>query len=50
MSTVIAFLALVVSLATFVVAGRRTRIDRQRQVFADAFEAVMGISVHRPPL
>jgi hypothetical protein len=41
MSTVIAFLALVVSLATFAVAGRRVRIDRQRQVFADAFQAVM---------
>jgi hypothetical protein len=41
MSTLIAFVALVVSLATFVVAGRRARLDRQRQVFADAFEAVM---------
>lgn len=41
MSTVIAFLALIVSLVTFVVAGRRARLDRQRQVFADAFEAVM---------
>jgi hypothetical protein len=41
MSTAIAFLALVVSLATFAVAGRRARIDRQRRMFADAFEAVM---------
>jgi hypothetical protein len=41
MTAVIAFLALFVSLGTFVVAGRRTRLDRQRQVFADAFEAVM---------
>jgi hypothetical protein len=41
MTAVIAFLALVVSLGTFVVAGRRARLDRQRQVFADAFESVM---------
>jgi hypothetical protein len=40
-TTVVAFLALAVSLGTFVVAGRRARHDRQRQVFADAFEAVM---------
>lgn len=38
---VISILALGVSLATFFLAGRRTRLDRQRQVFADAFEAVM---------
>ena len=38
---VIAFVALAVSLATFFLSGRRARLDRQRQVFADAFEAVM---------
>jgi len=38
---VLAILALAVSLATFFLAGRRARLDRQRQVFADAFEAVM---------
>jgi hypothetical protein len=37
---VISLLALAVSLATFFLAGRRARLDRQRQVFADAFEAV----------
>jgi hypothetical protein len=41
MSTAIAILALVVSIVTFLVAGRRARQDRQRQVFADAFEAIM---------
>jgi hypothetical protein len=40
-SLVIAVLALVVSLGTFSLAGRRTRLDRQRQVFAEAFEVVM---------
>jgi hypothetical protein len=38
---VLSLLALAVSLATFTLAGRRARLDRQRQVFADAFEAVM---------
>jgi hypothetical protein len=38
---VISILALVVSLATFFLAGRRGRLDRQRQVFADALDAVM---------
>ena len=38
---VISILALVVSLTTFVLAGRRGRLDRQRQVFADALDAVM---------
>jgi hypothetical protein len=37
---VISIVALGVSLATFFLAGRRVRLDRQRQVFADAFEAV----------
>ena len=40
-SLLISLLALVVSLATFFLAGRRARLDRQRQVFADAFEVVM---------
>ncbi len=39
---VLSILALVVSVATFFVAGRRARLDRQRQVFGDAFAAVMG--------
>jgi hypothetical protein len=38
---VVSILALGVSLATFFLSGRRGRLDRQRQVFADAFEAVM---------
>jgi hypothetical protein len=38
---VVSLLALIVSLGTFFLAGRRTRQDRQRQVFADAFEAIM---------
>jgi hypothetical protein len=38
---VISVVALGVSVATFFLAGRRARLDRQRQVFADAFEAVM---------
>jgi hypothetical protein len=38
---VAAIVAGVVSLMTFMLAGRRARLDRQRQVFADAFEAVM---------
>jgi hypothetical protein len=37
---VIAIVALAVSLATFFLSGRRARLDRQRQVFADAFSAV----------
>jgi hypothetical protein len=37
---VIAIVALAVSLATFFLSGRRARLDRQRQVFADAFTAV----------
>lgn len=39
---VLSILALVVSVATFFVAGRRARLDRQRQVFSDAFAAVMA--------
>jgi hypothetical protein len=48
---VLSILALVVSVATFFVAGRRARLDRQRQIFGDAFAAVMasGVPVHRPP-
>lgn len=38
---VAAIVAAAVSLTTFGLTGRRARIDRQRQVFADAFEAVM---------
>jgi hypothetical protein len=38
---VISIVALAVSIATFLLAGRRTRLDRQRQVFADALDAVM---------
>jgi hypothetical protein len=38
---VAAIVAAAVSLITFVLAGRRARLDRQRQVFADAFSAVM---------
>jgi hypothetical protein len=37
----VSLLALVASLGTFFAAGRRARLDRQRQVFADAFQAVM---------
>jgi hypothetical protein len=37
---VISILALGVSLATFFLSGRRARLDRQRQVFADALDAV----------
>lgn len=36
-----AIVAAAVSLTTFALAGRRARLDRQRQVFAEAFEAVM---------
>jgi hypothetical protein len=39
---VLSILALVVSVATFFVAGRRSRLDRQRQIFGDAFAAVMA--------
>jgi hypothetical protein len=39
---VLSSLALVVSVATFFVAGRRARLDRQRQIFGDAFAAVMA--------
>jgi hypothetical protein len=38
---VVALLALGVSLGTFFLAGRRARVDRQRQIFAEAFEVVM---------
>lgn len=38
---VAAIVAAAVSLTTFAITGRRARIDRQRQAFADAFEAVM---------
>lgn len=38
---VAAIVAAAVSLMTFALAGRRSRLDRQRHVFADAFEAVM---------
>lgn len=38
---VAAIVAAAVSLLTFGLAARRARLDRQRQVFADAFEAVM---------
>jgi hypothetical protein len=38
---VVSIVALAVSVATFVLAGRRARLDRQRQVFADALDAVM---------
>lgn len=38
---VAAVVAGAVSLTTFMLAGRRARLERQRQVFADAFEAVM---------
>ena len=38
---VAAIVAAAVSLTTFALAGRRARLDRQRQLFAEAFEAVM---------
>lgn len=38
---VAATVAATVSLTTFALAGRRARLDRQRQVFADALDAVM---------
>ena len=38
---VAAIVAAAVSLTTFALTARRQRLDRQRQVFADAFEAVM---------
>lgn len=37
----IAAVAAAVSLTTFALAGRRARLDRQRQVFAEAFQAAM---------
>jgi hypothetical protein len=37
---IVSLLALVVSVSTFFIAGRRARIDKQRQLFADAFEAI----------
>jgi hypothetical protein len=40
-ATIVSSIALVVSFATFVLAARRARLDRQRQVFAEAFEAAM---------
>jgi hypothetical protein len=39
---VLSILALVISVGTFFVADRRARLDRQRQVFGDAFAAVMA--------
>ena len=39
---VAAIVAAAVSLTTFALTGRRAHLDRQRQVFADAFEAVMA--------
>jgi hypothetical protein len=39
-TVVLAVLALAVSIGTYFLTGRRTRLDRQRQVFADAFAAV----------
>lgn len=38
---VVSVVALGVSVATFLLAGRRARLERQRQVFADALDAVM---------
>lgn len=38
---VAAIVAAAVSVTTFALSGRRARLDRQRQVFGDAFEAVM---------
>lgn len=38
---VIAIVSLAVSIWTFFLTGRRSRTDRQRQVFADAMDAVM---------
>jgi hypothetical protein len=38
---VISIVALAVSLWTFFLSGRRARLDRQRQTFADAMDAVM---------
>lgn len=38
---VVSVVALGVSVATFFLAGRRARLDRQRQVFADALDSVM---------
>ncbi len=37
---VAAIVAAAVAMTTFVLAGRRAQVDRQRQLFADAFEAV----------
>jgi hypothetical protein len=39
-AAVAAVVAAVVSLTTFLLDGRRSRLDRQRQLFAEAFEAV----------
>lgn len=41
-AVVAAIVAAGVSLTTFGLAGRRARLDRQRQVFANAFEAAMA--------
>jgi hypothetical protein len=41
-AVVAAIVAAAVSLTTFVLAGRRARLDRQRQVFGEAFESVMA--------
>ena len=38
---VAAIVSAAVALMTFMLAGRRARLDRQRQLFAEAFEAVM---------
>ena len=40
-AVVAAIVAAAVSLTTFALTTRRARLDRQRQVFGDAFEAVM---------
>lgn len=40
-AVIAAGVAAAVALTTFVLAGRRVRLDRQRQVFAEAFQAVM---------
>jgi hypothetical protein len=40
-AVVAALVASAVSLTTFALAGRRARLDRQRQLFAEAFEAIV---------
>lgn len=39
--TIVSIIALAISIWTFLIGGRRERLDRQRQVFAEAMEAVM---------